>query len=172
MIEVGIVVIGRNEGGRLRRCLASVTGQGHAVVYVDSGSTDGSIELARSMGASVIALDPSTPFTAARARNAGAEHLLSEHPEASYIQCVDGDCELVNGWLDRARREPDVHPDWAVTCGRLRERYPNRSVYNRLDRLFHISTTAGTPSGRQVTKRIHCGWDDDYLTKYMQQARL
>ena len=39
---VGLVVIGRNEGERLVRCLRSVIGRADAVVYVDSGSTDGS----------------------------------------------------------------------------------------------------------------------------------
>jgi GT2 family glycosyltransferase len=132
MSDVGIVIIGRNEGERLRLCLASSTTGGHAVVYVDSGSTDRSIELARSMGASVVPLDLSTPFTSPRARNAGAAFLLDTRPDLPYIQFVDGDCELSEGWIDRARRELESHPDWAVVCGRLRERHPERSVYNRL----------------------------------------
>ena len=51
MSELGIVTIGRNEGERLRGCLKSLAGRGLPVVYVDSNSTDGSVELARSMGA-------------------------------------------------------------------------------------------------------------------------
>ena len=43
MSRLGIVAIGRNEGERLRRCLESVVGLGHAIVYVDSGSTDGTL---------------------------------------------------------------------------------------------------------------------------------
>ncbi len=39
---LGVVVIGRNEGERLRRCLESVLGATPGVVYVDSGSSDGS----------------------------------------------------------------------------------------------------------------------------------
>jgi len=132
MTDIGIVVIGRNEGERLHRCLAAVTTGGHSVVYVDSGSTDGSIDLARSMGASVVSLDLSTPFTSPRARNAGADFLLEATPDVAYLQFVDGDCELVEGWLDRARCELETHPDWAVVCGRLLERHPERSVYNRL----------------------------------------
>jgi glycosyltransferase involved in cell wall biosynthesis len=65
---VGVVVIGRNEGERLRRCLASTLPQATALVYVDSGSTDGSVDMARAMGADVVALDMAQPFTAARAQ--------------------------------------------------------------------------------------------------------
>lgn len=49
-IQVGVVVIGRNEGARLTRCLASVQKYLPAVVYVDSGSSDGSQALASSLG--------------------------------------------------------------------------------------------------------------------------
>jgi glycosyltransferase involved in cell wall biosynthesis len=47
MSKVGVVVIGRNEGERLQRCLESAKGQSAALVYVDSGSTDGSVALRR-----------------------------------------------------------------------------------------------------------------------------
>ena len=57
MSDLGVVAIGRNEGERLRRCLNSVVGHGLPVVYVDSSSTDSSVELARSMGAEVVELD-------------------------------------------------------------------------------------------------------------------
>ncbi|HEX3450413.1 MAG TPA: glycosyltransferase, partial [Isosphaeraceae bacterium] len=68
MSQMGIVAIGRNEGERLRRCLSSVVGRDLPVVYVDSNSTDGSAELARSLGAEVVELNLSRSFTAARAR--------------------------------------------------------------------------------------------------------
>ena len=132
MADVGVVAIGRNEGVRLRRCLASVVGRGMPVVYVDSNSTDGSTELARSMGAEVVELDMSLPFSAARARNEGFERLARVAPDVKFVQFVDGDCEVVEGWIDRARVELDSRPDVAVVCGRRRERFPEASVYNRL----------------------------------------
>ena len=104
MNQLGIVIIGRNEGERLRRCLASVVGCEFAVVYVDSGSTDGSVELARAMGVEVVELDMSHVFTAARARNAGFARLEQVDPGIKLVQFVDGDCEVVQGWLDHARR--------------------------------------------------------------------
>jgi GT2 family glycosyltransferase len=127
-----VVVIGRNEGDRLRRCLLSLVGRGLLVVYVDSGSTDGSVALARALGAEIVDLDLSIPFTAARARNAGVERLLQIDPNARFVQFVDGDCEIIGGWLERAVEELERRPEVAVVCGRLHERFPERSVYNRL----------------------------------------
>jgi len=132
MSQIGVVAIGRNEGERLRRCLNSVADRGLVLVYVDSGSRDGSIELARGLGVEVVELDLSRPFSAARARHEGLARLLEVAPSVQYVQFVDGDCEIVDGWVDRARRELDEHPEAAVICGRRRERYPEQSVYNLL----------------------------------------
>ena len=98
--DLGIVVIGRNEGDRLRLCLDSVVGRGLPVVYVDSGSTDGSPELARSRNVEVVELDPAAPFTAARARNAGLDRLAVIIPGVRYVQFIDGDCTILDPWLE------------------------------------------------------------------------
>lgn len=131
--RTGVIVIGRNEGERLRRCLVSVLAAEPAVVvYVDSGSGDGSPALARSLGVSVIELDPHLPFSAARGRNAGLEFLNAAHPALDFVQFVDGDCELRPGWLRNAADALDREADCAVVAGWLRERSPERSIYNRL----------------------------------------
>lgn len=128
--RVAAVIIGRNEGARLLRCLASVNGAVGRVVYVDSGSTDGSVQAARDSGAQVIALDMGQPFTAARARNAGID-ALREGDRPDHVQFIDGDCELQPGWIGTAMAFLDARPGVAVACGRRRERYPDASVYNR-----------------------------------------
>jgi len=127
-----VVAIGRNEGERLRKCLESVVGRAALVVYVDSGSTDGSVPMARSVGSEVVELDTRIPFTAARARNQGFERVRQLAPDLPYVQFVDGDCEVVVGWLDAAVEFLDTHPDVAAVCGRRRERHPEHSVYNLL----------------------------------------
>jgi len=146
--RVDAVVIGRNEGARLAACLASLAGQARRVVYVDSGSTDGSPDVARSAGARVIDLDLAKPFTAARARNAGLRALAEGAPEL--VQFLDGDCELRAGWLDRGARFLDENLRAAVVCGRRRERHPEASVYNRL-----IDAEWDTPVGEARA----CGGD-------------
>lgn len=130
--KVGVVTIGRNEGERLRKCLDSVAGIAGRVVYVDSGSTDGSVAMARARGVTVVELDMRVPFTAARARNAGFRRLRELLPDLAYVQFVDGDCELVAGWLERAAAFLDAHREVAVVCGRRRERHPERSIYNMI----------------------------------------
>ncbi len=125
---IDAVVIGRNEGARLIACLQSLQGRVRRLVYVDSGSGDGSVDAARALGAEVVALDMSLSFTAARARNAGLAVLDSP----AFVQFVDADCEVQPGWLDAALAAFASHPAAVVVCGRRRERFAQASVYNRL----------------------------------------
>ena len=132
MNNLGIVVIGRNEGDRLHQCLLSVVERANTIVYVDSGSTDDSVAMAKSLGVRVVELDLSVPFTAARARNEGFMMLMAIAPQVELVQFVDGDCEVVPGWLERAEKEISSNSSIAVVCGRRRERFPDRSIYNLL----------------------------------------
>ena len=148
--DVGFVIIGRNEGARLATCISSILKETHLVVYVDSGSVDGSVDMANRYGVGVVELDPTIAFTAARARNTGVEWLRSHFPFLSYIHFVDGDCELVSGWLPAALAAMHAERDLGVVCGRRRERHPGASPYNRLcDREWN------TPIGIAET----CGGD-------------
>lgn len=131
-LNVGVVAIGRNEGERLARCLDSVIGDAALTVYVDSGSTDNSVSMARAKGIEVVELDMHTPFTAARARNEGFRRLHELAPELDAVQFVDGDCELFEAWLETAADHLRADERVAAVCGRLRERHPERSVYNML----------------------------------------
>lgn len=129
---IGIVIIGRNEGERLKRCLESVRTYADRSVYVDSGSTDGSVTVSKELGFAVVELDLGTPFTAARARNEGFRRLMEMQPNLDFVFLVDGDCEVNPGWLDLAGEFLATHPDVAAVCGRRRERFPERSIYNLL----------------------------------------
>lgn len=131
MHDVGVVVIGRNEGERLKRCLRSIPA-GLPVVYVDSGSVDDSVAFARSSGIAVIELDSAIGFTAARGRNAGWRHLVAERPDIKLIQFVDGDCELDAGWIHQGATALEAEPSLAAVFGRLRERFPEKTIYNRM----------------------------------------
>ncbi len=150
MNSIGVVIIGRNEGNRLKESLLSVIGEETTVVYVDSGSTDNSVQLAHSLGVNVVELDLSIPFTAARARNAGFFYLLQIKPDIEFVQFVDGDCVVVPGWLEIARSELQAAPDVVVLCGRRREEFPGNSVYNLL-----CDVEWNTPVGEALA----CGGD-------------
>lgn len=130
--DIAVVAIGRNEGARLLSCLASLKGRAEPVVYVDSGSDDGSVAAARAAGALVVELDLSRPFTAARARNAGYAKLRDAAPDGAYVQFIDGDCELDPNWFDTATAALAADPDLAVVCGRRREKFPEATLWNRI----------------------------------------
>lgn len=166
----GFVAIGRNEGERLIACLDSLKASGGGpIVYVDSGSTDASKDAARARGAEVVALDMTTPFTAARARNAGLRRLKEIAPDMAFVQFIDGDCALAPDWLAKSIAFLNAHPDVAVVCGRRRERFPEASLYNRLcDREWDTPVGEALACGGDALMRVSAldgvgGYRDDLI---------
>jgi GT2 family glycosyltransferase len=129
---IGMIAIGRNEGERFRRCLASLKREGERIVYVDSGSTDDSVAHATREGVDIVTLDKREAFTAARARNAGFERLVALWPDADLVFFIDGDCELAPGFIAAASRILAERADIGVVTGRVREKNRDASIYNRL----------------------------------------
>jgi len=132
--SVAIVVIGRNEGDRLKACLHSVLKAANptTVVYVDSGSVDGSPDFAASLGCHVVRLDPSTPFSAARARNEGFACAMQHNPNAEFVQFLDGDCELMPDWLTHAVNALNADQSIAIVFGYVYEIKRDASIYNMM----------------------------------------
>lgn len=167
-MRTGVVAIGRNEGERLKRCLRSVPA-GCPVVYVDSGSTDGSVAFAQGLGMSVERLSTAQGFTAARARNAGWRRLLAEYPALDFIQFVDGDCELDPQWIARGEAVLDAESGLCAVFGRRRERFPAASIYNRLcDDEWNVPVGLVTACGGDVLFRAAAivaagGYSDDLI---------
>ena len=160
--KIAIIAIGRNEGDRLRTCLSTAVAHDNAIViYVDSGSKDGSVELARSLNAHVVELDLSIPFTAARARNEGFAKAIAIDPTIQYVQFIDGDCELQPGWVGHAMSALADKPKAAVVCGRRRERFAGASIYNTL-----CDIEWATPIGQAKS----CGGDMMIRTSAFQQV--
>ncbi len=155
-----IVLIGRNEGQRLERCIRSAPA-GIPVVYVDSGSTDGSVAFARAHGVMTVELDTTTPFTAARARNAGWRALQDHAIAVEFVQFVDGDCEIATGWLEAALAALRANAQLAVVFGRRRERFPDQSIYNRM-----CDDEWNVPIGRALS----CGGDALFRWKALAAA--
>lgn len=132
--DIGFVVIGRNEGDRLKSALRAITllSDASVIVYVDSGSSDNSVDFARSLAINVVELDMSIPFTAARARNAGFARLMELSDSIAFVQFLDGDCELQPEWLQAAHQVLTKTDEVAVVSGRRYERFPEASIYNTL----------------------------------------
>ena len=165
---VAAVVIARNEGSRLQACLTSLQGQVDRIVYVDSGSTDNSVSFARGIGAQVVELDTSIPFTAARARNAGF-YALQDAGTPDYVQFVDGDCRVEPGWIAAALATLDQQPGIGIVTGWRREIAPERSVYNALAEVeWHrpageISTCGGDMMVRSAAFDAVRGFDPSVI---------
>jgi GT2 family glycosyltransferase len=150
----GVVAIGRNEGERLKQCLGSASAAAQ-VIYVDSGSTDDSVRWAKQSGLAVVKLDRLAPFTAARARNAGFRRLRDLAPELKYVQFIDGDCELNSTWPPAAIPYLNSNASVCAVVGRRRERYPDRSIYNRMcDREWDIPVGEVSACGGDVMMRV------------------
>ena len=153
---IGAVMIGRNEGARLVACAQSLIGNVPHLVYVDSGSTDDSVQQMQERGVDVVSLDMSKPFTAARARNAGFARLMEIAPNIEYVQFVDGDCSSHPDWIGQALTFMESHSEVAAACGRRREIHPQASIYNRL-----CDIEWDTPIGEATA----CGGDAIYRSE-------
>jgi len=129
--RVAGVVIGKNEGERLRRGLAFATRTFALTVYADSNSTDGSREAAQALGATVLHFKE-PPFTPSRGRQEGLEGVVRLRPDLPFVHFVDGDCLLQPGWVEEAVRYLDEHPDVGAVFGRRREERVRESFYSRL----------------------------------------
>ena len=152
MSRLAVIAIGRNEGARLARCLASLA-HIRPLIYVDSGSHDGSPALARAAGAHVVELSPERPFTAARARAEGFE-ALEKLGLPDYVFFIDGDCEMVPGFEAASIAALDEAPDLGLVTGWRSEIRPEASIYNALcDFEWHRPPGAITTCGGDMVVR-------------------
>ena len=140
---VSVVIIGRNEGSRLQRCIASVQqAQWGAIAYdiwyVDSRSTDDSLALAQAMGVQTRVL-PAGPMCAAKARNLG---WLAADGE--FILFLDGDTELHPDFVNHALQALSDNTLCAA-WGHRRESNPQQSLYTKVLDLDWIYPAGITP---------------------------
>ena len=97
---ISVIVIGKNEGERLVACLRSIQTAlnvlAHEVVYVDSCSTDQSLQTAKALGARCFLL-AERKTTAGLGRFVGAKEARGE-----YLLFLDGDMQLQPGFAEKA----------------------------------------------------------------------
>lgn len=166
--DVIAVVVGRNEGARLERCLRSVLAATPRVVYVDSESRDGSPGAARALGAEVVELRGGR-MTAARGRQAGLEHGLRLWPGTAFVHFIDGDCILDPAWLPAAIAYIEPRPKVAAVFGRRRETRTAESLWSRLiDLEWEMPAGPTSMHGGDVLHRVEAlaqvgGWGTDLI---------
>ena len=163
-VFLSVIVIGRNEGMRLSNCLESVQGMKPPpglweLIYIDSGSTDGSAALVGRCGAKVVCLERG-PHTAARARNMGWSKARGQ-----FILFLDGDTILNTDFVETAL--PTFNdPNIAVVFGHLREVNPSQSIYTRMldldwiGKIGHCDTCGGNALWRRQCLELVGGFDD------------
>ncbi|MBI9097869.1 MAG: glycosyltransferase [Spirochaetaceae bacterium] len=132
---LGIIIIGRNEGKHLEKALDSIPEGIDSILYVDSGSTDGSPDMVRARGISVHELDPEKPFSAARARREGVDILINQSPSLKWFQFLDGDCTFESEWCQTAVDHIALNENIGIVCGFLSEEAPDLSVFNKMNSL-------------------------------------
>lgn len=147
--KIGIVVIGRNEAARLPATFRVLLSAGLPLIYVDSRSSDNSIEVAQGLGVENLLLSPDKPVNASRARNAGVQWLLERFPGLRYVQFVDGDTAISSEWLQAALSRLEEQPTVGFVCGQLREKDRDNNIYRRLcDMEWHWEATDDAGSSR------------------------
>jgi len=131
--DIDCVVIGINTEATLARCLQSIidcdypTEKLH-VIYVDGGSSDKSIDIARAAGVQLIRLQNRHP-TPGKGRNVGwrAGH-------SPLVQFLDSDTILEPDWLTKGVQHVTQEGTGAVQ-GYRKEIHPDKSVFNWLTSL-------------------------------------
>lgn len=142
MMSMAIVIIGRNEVARLPSCLNSMP-TGVPIFYVDSGSSDGSPDIAEGFGVQVVCLSDDEPFSAGRARNAGFEAASAADPDLESILFIDGDCVLDPHFLAAALPILQLKEEVAIIVGRVKEERADKNVYGLLAGLEWSSPGTG-----------------------------
>ncbi len=142
-MDISVIIIGRNEGARLALCLESVakanwSGLSHEVIYVDSRSTDNSLNLAASSGAMAVLLEDDRPC-AAKARNLGISKATGQ-----FILFLDGDTILDQQFVHKALKVLESAPRTCAVWGHRRELLPNQSIFTKvmdLDWVYPLGKT-------------------------------
>ncbi len=130
-LQLSVVIIGRNEGERLERCILSVQAMNHAhfelleIIYVDSESTDGSPAQAQALGVKVLKVYPQSPTAAMR--NVGWRAA-----QAQFIFFLDGDTILHTDFVQVALAAIQENPQVAIVWGHRRKLYPQASIYQSM----------------------------------------
>ncbi len=130
---ISIIIIGKNEGGKLIKCLESVSNLIHSnkeilfeVIYIDSNSTDNSIVNARNFGDNIRIYKINGKTNAAIARNIGAKEAKGD-----VLFFLDGDMEVNITFLNHAVSNGQLTYD--VVTGHINDYiYNDEGIFQRV----------------------------------------
>lgn len=119
MTELSVVLITKNQAWNIRRLIESIMmGTSPAssveIVLVDSASSDETVELAKRYPVSIVRLKPGQRLSPAIGRYVGYKQTLGK-----YVLFLDGDTQLIAGWLPEALRAMDETPDLGAVTGNV-----------------------------------------------------
>lgn len=172
-------LIVRDSEADLPRCLSSLTGHVDDLVVVDTGSSDGSVDIAKSFGARIGHFDWCDDFAAAR--NAALSMV-----ETEWVLSVDSDEELVltagpSSFADALRSAPEVHMIWvesrdanqggSTKAGRLFENLPGTTWELPIHEHVVQPTAEGIPpvDGSAGICLLHYGYSAETMTGRMDR---
>jgi GT2 family glycosyltransferase len=163
----GIVMVGRNEAKRLRITLPKNLEFKVPLVYVDSCSSDDSLDYLHSLNVQTLQITP--PLSAAKGRNFGFQKIMKEFPELEWIHFVDADCYLDKNWPQLFQEYIINSFSVGVICGYTKEEHKDRSIYNfLLDVEWHGEVGEILSCGGNSLVNAHffkmCGGFDETLT--------
>ena len=182
--KLSAVIISKNEVDRIGQCLSSLQGLTDDIIVIDSGSKDGTVELAKSHGAKVYDLEwqgygPTKNWGNQKARydwiiSLDADEWLSEDLKKEIM-----DTELVNGnvymmdrqniYLGKKIHHSGWSPDWVL-------RIFNRNDVMWNDNLVHekLIVSSTIKKVKLNHKLMHNSYRslDDHMEKIEKYAKL
>lgn len=142
-MNISFIVIGRNEGAFLQRCIGSIykaikiNHLNAEVLYVDSQSTDDSVQVAKSFSTCRV-FSIVGKYNSAIARNIGVKEAFADN-----LIFIDGDMELVPGFL----------PKIIDRNGNLKYKFVSGNFINQYYSLD------GSPIGEGYYQKVYCEED-------------
>jgi glycosyltransferase involved in cell wall biosynthesis len=119
MIELSVVLISKNQAWSIVRLMESVVRETASVpskeiILMDSASTDETVELAGAYPIRIFRLQPGQALSPAIGRYVGYQQARGQ-----YVLFLDGDTELVEGWLRHALRVMRETPGAGAVTGHV-----------------------------------------------------
>lgn len=164
-LPLSVILITRNEAHNLPECLASLDGIAREIVVVDSGSTDGTVEMARAAGATVIQTTSWPGFGPQKnlaLDAASCEWVLSLDADERLTEALRGE---IRAAVQAAAFDAYDMPRLSYFCGKPVRHcgwYPDyivrlvrRGRARFSDNLVHESLIAQGPVGRLSEPLIH-----------------